>query len=189
MLFYQYTGFSAVPQAPEWLSRADNSHIVYVSFLDEETGRRYHKFRKNLFLTSKETTVFHGDELHSKIDVRPVWKRPALLFPPRGLYRPHSSVRPAPPGGALLAGAGSAPVGSVPHGSPAVSTAAAENARFLALAGPAIRWLRMRRTIRRDKEHRYFKCPNCGTVSAVPRGKGKITVNCRNCGASFEERS
>ena len=38
----------------------------------------------------------------------------------------------------------------------------AENARFLALAGPAIRWLRMRRTIRRDKEHRYFKCPNCG---------------------------
>ena len=36
----------------------------------------------------------------------------------------------------------------------------AENARFLALAGPAIRWLRMRRT-----------------------------VNCRNCGASFEERS
>ena len=26
----------------------------------------------------------------------------------------------------------------------------AENARFLALAGPAIRWLRMRRTIRRD---------------------------------------
>lgn len=38
MLFYQYTGFSAIPQAPEWLPRADNSHIVYVSFLDEETG-------------------------------------------------------------------------------------------------------------------------------------------------------
>ena len=65
----------------------------------------------------------------------------------------------------------------------------AENARFLALAGPAIRWLRMRRTIRRDKEHRYFKCPNCGQYLRVPRGKGKITVNCRNCGASFEERS
>ena len=65
----------------------------------------------------------------------------------------------------------------------------AENARFLALAGPAIRWLRMRRTIHRDKEHRYFKCPNCGQYLRVPRGKGKITVNCRNCGASFEERS
>ena len=23
----------------------------------------------------------------------------------------------------------------------------------------------------------------------LPRGKGTITVNCRNCGASFEERS
>ena len=57
------------------------------------------------------------------------------------------------------------------------------------LSWPAIRWLRMRRTIRRDKEHRYFKCPNCGQYLRVPRGKGKITVNCRNCGASFEERS
>ena len=65
----------------------------------------------------------------------------------------------------------------------------AENAKFLALAGPVIRWVKMRRTIHRDKEHRYFKCPNCGQYLRVPRGKGKITVNCRNCGASFEERS
>ena len=46
MLFYQYTGFFAIPQAPEWLPRADNSHIVYVSVLDGETCKRYHKFRK-----------------------------------------------------------------------------------------------------------------------------------------------
>ena len=65
----------------------------------------------------------------------------------------------------------------------------AENARFLALAGPAINWFHLRRTMHRDKEHRYFKCPNCGQYLRVPRGKGKITVNCRNCGASFEERS
>ena len=65
----------------------------------------------------------------------------------------------------------------------------AENARFLTLAGPAIRWCKMRRTISRDKEHRYFKCPNCGQYLQVPRGKGKITVNCRNCGMSFEEKS
>ena len=65
----------------------------------------------------------------------------------------------------------------------------AENARFLALAGPAIRWFKMRRTIHRDKDHRYFKCPSCGQYLRVPRGKGKITVSCRNCGASFEERS
>ena len=65
----------------------------------------------------------------------------------------------------------------------------AENARFLTLAGPAIRWCKMRRAISRDKEHRYFKCPNCGQYLRVPRGKGKITVNCRNCGVSFEEKS
>ena len=65
----------------------------------------------------------------------------------------------------------------------------AENARFLTMAGPVIQWFKMRLTISRDKEHRYFKCPNCGQYLRVPRGKGKITVNCRNCGASFEERS
>ena len=64
-----------------------------------------------------------------------------------------------------------------------------ENARFLSIVNPVLRWLRLRRTIHRDKEHRYFKCPNCGQYLRVPRGKGKITVNCRNCGASFEERS
>ena len=65
----------------------------------------------------------------------------------------------------------------------------AENAKFLKLVGPVVRWYRLRRTIRRDKEHRYFKCPGCGQQLRVPRGKGKITVNCRSCGASFQEKS
>ena len=65
----------------------------------------------------------------------------------------------------------------------------AENARFLALAGPVVRWIRLRHNIHRDKEHRYFKCPNCGQQLRVPRGKGKITVTYRSCGATFEEKS
>lgn len=65
----------------------------------------------------------------------------------------------------------------------------AENAKFMALAGPAIRWCKMRRAILRDREHRYFKCPNCGQYLRVPRGKGKINVVCRSCGVSFEEKS
>ena len=64
-----------------------------------------------------------------------------------------------------------------------------ENARFLSIVNPVLRWLRLRRTIHRDKEHRYFKCPNCGQQLRVPRGKGKITINCRNCGVSFEEKT
>ena len=64
-----------------------------------------------------------------------------------------------------------------------------ENARFLSIVNPVLRWLRLRRTIHRDKEHRYFKCPNCGQQLRVPRGKGKITVTCRGCCASFQEKS
>ena len=64
-----------------------------------------------------------------------------------------------------------------------------ENQKFLRRADPAIRWFRLRRTIHRDKEHRYFKCPGCGQYLRVPRGKGRITVSCRNCGASFQENS
>ena len=64
-----------------------------------------------------------------------------------------------------------------------------ENRKFLRKAEPVLSWYRMRRTIRRDKEHRYFKCPSCGQHLRVPRGKGKITVTCRSCGASFQETS
>ena len=65
----------------------------------------------------------------------------------------------------------------------------AENAKFLTVAGPAIRWFKLQRTIRRDNEHRYFKCPNCGQQLRVPRGKGKISITCRNCGVSFDEKT
>ena len=65
----------------------------------------------------------------------------------------------------------------------------AENVRFMRLAAPVLSWLRLRRAIRRDKEHVYFKCPSCGQQLRVPRGKGKITVTCRGCGASFQEKS
>ena len=65
----------------------------------------------------------------------------------------------------------------------------AENGKFLSLVQPVTRWYRLRRTIRRDKDHCYFKCPNCGQQLRVPRGKGRITVTCRGCGATFQEKS
>ncbi len=64
-----------------------------------------------------------------------------------------------------------------------------ENARFLAMFQGVMQWFRFRRTVRGDKEHRYFKCPNCQQPLRVPRGKGKIQVTCRTCGAQFEEKS
>ena len=65
----------------------------------------------------------------------------------------------------------------------------AENARFLKVAGPAIQWFRLRRTIHRDKEHRYFRCPSCGQQLRVPKGKGKIEITCPNCRNHFIKRS
>lgn len=65
----------------------------------------------------------------------------------------------------------------------------AENVRYQKLIAPVVRWYRLQRTVRKDKEHRYFKCPGCGQYLRVPKGKGRITVNCRSCGAKFEEKS
>ena len=65
----------------------------------------------------------------------------------------------------------------------------AENIRFLQLARPIARRWNTFHTRAHDREHRYFKCPNCGQQMRAPRGKGRITVHCRSCGAVFEEKS
>ena len=65
----------------------------------------------------------------------------------------------------------------------------AENNRCLQLVRPVIRRWSAFRARAHDREHRYFKCPNCGQQMRVPRGKGRITVHCRSCGAVFEEKS
>ncbi len=65
----------------------------------------------------------------------------------------------------------------------------AENDKFMALVRPLMQWIKYRRTVFRDKEHRYFKCPNCGQQLRAPRGKGRIHVTCRSCGVSFDENT
>ena len=65
----------------------------------------------------------------------------------------------------------------------------AENTRFLQIVRPVARRWSAFRARAHDREHRYFQCPNCGQQMRVPRGKGRITVHCRSCGAVFEEKS
>ena len=65
----------------------------------------------------------------------------------------------------------------------------AENAKFLSMTAPVTKWIKLRRTMHRDKEHAYFKCPNCKQTLRVPRGKGRITITCRSCGTSFQEKT
>ena len=63
----------------------------------------------------------------------------------------------------------------------------AENAAFLRLAGPVIRWFKLRRCARRDRDYCYFTCPHCKQMLRAPKGKGKIHVTCRTCGTVFEK--
>ena len=65
----------------------------------------------------------------------------------------------------------------------------AENAAFLRLAGPFIRWFKLRRCARRDPDYCYFTCPQCKQMLRAPKGKGKIHVTCRSCGTVFEQKT
>lgn len=58
----------------------------------------------------------------------------------------------------------------------------AENRAFLSLTAQR----RQKRLAARDrfqqrKDFRFYKCPGCGTMLRVPRGKGKIHIKCK-CG-------
>ena len=64
-----------------------------------------------------------------------------------------------------------------------------ENARFLNAVEPLLRRYNVNKSRRQDKDHCYFKCPNCGQQLRVPKGKGKVSITCRNCGVSFEEKT
>ena len=41
----------------------------------------------------------------------------------------------------------------------------------------------------KDREHRYFICPNCRQPVRVPRGKGKISITCPQCREKFIKKS
>lgn len=41
----------------------------------------------------------------------------------------------------------------------------------------------------KDKEHRYFRCPNCQQRLRTPRDKGKIHITCSTCHHTFTRNS
>ena len=62
----------------------------------------------------------------------------------------------------------------------------AENAAYM---NKVVYPLRQALSRSRDKEHKYFTCPNCRTVCRVPRGKGRIVITCPKCGAEIYGKS
>ncbi len=65
----------------------------------------------------------------------------------------------------------------------------AENNKYMALSRP-IR-LRVSCFVKqlKDKDRRYFLCPNCQQIVRVPRGHGKVEINCPKCHHSFERKT
>ena len=66
----------------------------------------------------------------------------------------------------------------------------AENASFVSRVWyPVTGFFRRTSTRLRDREHRYFTCPNCRTVCRVPRGKGRIVITCPKCHRDIQAKS
>ena len=53
-----------------------------------------------------------------------------------------------------------------------------ENRKFLSF------WQRLR-----DREHKYYRCPKCRQQVRVPKGKGKISINCPKCREKFVKKT
>ncbi len=64
-----------------------------------------------------------------------------------------------------------------------------ENDRFTALIEPLMQGFRRTRNQMRDRDHVYFRCPNCGARLRVPKGKNRISVTCRSCGHVFQKKT
>jgi len=41
----------------------------------------------------------------------------------------------------------------------------------------------------KDREHRYYSCPQCRQDIRVPRGKGKIAITCPKCREKFIKKT
>ena len=40
-----------------------------------------------------------------------------------------------------------------------------------------------------DRNHRYYRCPNCKQTVRVPKGRGKICIKCPKCSEKFIKKT
>ena len=61
-----------------------------------------------------------------------------------------------------------------------------ENSTFSMLLKPFFaQYYKIKNRLKDIKTHKYMRCPGCKAELRLPRGKGKISVTCPRCKASF----
>ena len=65
-----------------------------------------------------------------------------------------------------------------------------ENAKYLSIKYKITGWFRRKKErIQQSKTHRFYRCPQCGITTRIPKGKGKIKITCPKCGNTFIRKS
>ena len=64
-----------------------------------------------------------------------------------------------------------------------------ENRKFMESTVGIRRQLKAALSSLRDRNYRYYTCPNCRQIVRVPRGRGKIMITCPKCRSEFVKRS
>lgn len=64
-----------------------------------------------------------------------------------------------------------------------------ENEMFLRTIKPISPYINTIKNNFKDKQRKYFVCPNCKQVVRVPRNCGKIEISCPSCRTHFVRKS
>lgn len=65
-----------------------------------------------------------------------------------------------------------------------------ENQKYLSMtAGVRRRFTQEKNLMNQRKTHHIYSCPACGQKIRIPRGKGKIEIDCPKCHTKFIKRS
>ena len=66
----------------------------------------------------------------------------------------------------------------------------AENQKYLSMTAKIRQWFRKEKNMMEQrKTHHINTCPSCGQKIRIPRGKGKIEIDCPKCHTKFIKKS
>ena len=66
----------------------------------------------------------------------------------------------------------------------------AENQKYLQMTSKLrLRFNKEKNLMKQRKTHHIYACPGCGQKIRIPRGKGKIEIECPKCHTKFVQRS